>query len=119
MSSGALIVRPTALTIPALMLRASPKGLPIATTPAPGFTREELPSASGRSFDVALLTRSTATSAATSLPRRLTSACDPSLKPTVIELASSTTCSFVTMSPFRSSTKPDPPPSTSREPKGV
>ena len=66
---GAVIVRSwTALTIPAVAVRARPKGLPIATTASPTRTRSESPSGSGVRLRELASTRSTARSVEGSVP---------------------------------------------------
>ena len=105
---GAVIVRLIALTIPAVIVSGRPYGLPSATTLCPGSTPAEVPSESGCSFAAATLTLITAMSVDLSLPMSVAFAVEPSWKRTLIEFAPSTTCSFVTMSPFVSITKPLP-----------
>jgi hypothetical protein len=66
---GAVIVRSwTALTIPAVVVRARPNGLPIATTGSPTRTASEFPSTSGVRLRELASTRSTAMSVEGSLP---------------------------------------------------
>jgi hypothetical protein len=101
-------VRPIALTIPDVMLSASPNGLPIATTSWPGSTFFDVPSVTGCSSPAATPTLMTAMSVEGSEPTSVAFAVVPSTKWTVIDVAPSTTCWFVTMSPFVSTTNPDP-----------
>ena len=106
--SGALICRLSALTIPDVTLSARPNGLPIATTPSPTCTELELPSESGWSSDAGASTFTTARSVDVSFPTSFAEYVLPSQNVTWIDVAPETTCSFVTMSPFESYTKPEP-----------
>ena len=105
---GAVIVRLTALTIPAVIVSGRPNGLPIATTDWPGRTVVELPQASGWSFAAGTSTLITAMSVEASVPTSVAFVVVPSWKCTRIEVAPATTWSFVTMWPAVSTTKPDP-----------
>ncbi len=66
--SGAWMSRPTALTMPAVIVRSSPNGLPIAYTGSPGWTSLDGAKESGCSFDCGASTRTTATSVEGSSP---------------------------------------------------
>src|SRR5690348_8903416 len=48
---GAVIVRPTALTMPAVTVLGSPNGLPMAITLSPTWTAPESPKGNGWSFE--------------------------------------------------------------------
>jgi hypothetical protein len=66
--SGAWMSRPVALTMPAVIVRWSPNGLPIAYTGSPGCVAVEAPNASGCRSECGADTRSTARSLAGSVP---------------------------------------------------
>ena len=61
-----------------------------------------------------MLTLITAMSVESSVPTSVAFAVLPFWKRTLIEVAPSTTCAFVTMSPFVSMTKPEPSAATGR-----
>ncbi len=105
---GALIRRWSALTIPAVAVRSSPNGLPIATTGSPTSTRSESPSWSGFSAPAVASTRSTARSVDASVPTISAATESRFEKLTRIASAPSMTWKFVTMFPALSTTKPDP-----------
>ena len=106
--------------MPVVTVPCSPNGLPMATTPWPTRSPSlESPRLSGCSFDASTSTLITARSEDVSEPTSFASACEPSLKRTVMELAPSTTCALVTMWPSASSTKPDPSPETPWPPPGA
>ncbi len=67
------MVRSSAETIPEVMVRSSPSGLPMATTGSPMCTELSDPSGSGSSDDAGRLSTgwSTATSVAVSMPSTL------------------------------------------------
>jgi hypothetical protein len=108
-----------ALTIPAVIVSGRPYGLPSATTAWPGWTPEESPSVSGWSLEAGTLTLITAMSVDLSLPTSVAVAVEPSMNSTLIELAPSTTCSAVRMSPFESNSKPVPSAFCFCEPPGL
>src|SRR4051812_139328 len=92
-----LISRFRALTIPAVTVSSRPNGLPIATTPSPTSSADESPRASGCSLPEGASTLITARSDEGSAPTSFAVYLLPSLKVTEIELAPSTTWSFVTI----------------------
>ena len=97
---GDVICRCKALTIPLVTVSARPNGLPIATTPSPTASEPESPSASGTSSDEGASTFTTAMSVDASLPTTRALYFAPFQNVTETEEAPSTTCWFVTMSPF-------------------
>jgi hypothetical protein len=97
---GAVIVRPTADTIPAVTVFGRLNGLPIAITLSPTLTLPESANLNGCSQDEGTLTWITATSAPASEPTTVAFALCPLGKLTLIELAPLTTCSSVRMLPF-------------------
>src|SRR2546423_646615 len=91
----------------------------MAITPSPTLALDESPKLSGCSLAPSTpFTRITATSADASCPTMPALALEPSANFTSIELAPSTTCSLVTMSPFLSTTMPEPSPVVSAAPNG-
>ena len=90
----------------------------MATTVWPGSVDDELPSASGCSWDAGTSTWITAVSVDLSLPTRVALAVEPSWNLTLIELAPLTTCSAVMMSPFVLISKPVPSASSFCDPPG-
>src|SRR5215218_1642770 len=107
---GARISRPTPDTIPAVAVRSSPNGWPMATTASPTWTSSEFASGSARSPPACFgSTRTTARSDETSLPRtRASSRLPRSPNFTCVVLAAPTTCALVTMVPSRPTTNPVP-----------
>src|SRR5206468_10651636 len=105
---GACIWRWTALTIPPVSVSSRPNGLPIATTASPTLTLLESPSVSGCRTDCGASTLITARSVDWSLPTTEALYVLPFQNRTETESALSTTCSFVTMCPSESITKPEP-----------
>ena len=65
---GASIERWSALTMPLVAVSASPKGLPIATTPSPTWSLLESPSVSGKTSEDGAETLMTARSVEGSAP---------------------------------------------------
>src|SRR5215471_8423618 len=116
---GAVIVRLTALTMPAVMVSWRLNGLPMATTVWPGWADDELPSVSGCSCDAGTSMWMTAVSVDLSLPTTVAYAVEPSWNVTLIDLAPSTTCSAVMMSPFELISKPVPSASAFCDPPGL
>ena len=94
--------------MPLVIVPSRPNGLPIATTPSPTSTSSESPRRSGSRNDAGASTLITARSVERSVPTSSALRVEPSEKRTVIELEPLTTCSFVTMWPCSSSTKPEP-----------
>ena len=88
---GAVMSRCTALTMPAVAVRSSPKGLPIATTGSPTSTLSEFPSGSGVSAFALTFTRRTARSVDGSVPTSFASTVSRLEKLTVTSSAPSTT----------------------------
>ena len=108
-SFGALIVRPSADTMPLVTVPSSPNGLPMAITGSPGRRFSDAPSSSGCSSASAGSTLSSARSTDGSAPSSRASIGSPSSpKRTRYSLAPSTTWSLVMMWPSSSITKPDP-----------
>ena len=105
---GDVISRFRAETMPDVALRSRPNGLPIATTPSPTCSVDESPSGSGTSAAAGAVTFSSATSVELSNPTTFAGTRSSFEKDTVTAPPLVTTCAFVTTSPCRSSTKPDP-----------
>src|SRR5829696_6615264 len=101
--------RPRPLTIPAVTLIPTFKGLPMAITGSPTPTESESPSVSGSSASRGASTFMTATSVEGSCPTTSASLRTPSANLTEISSAPSTTCWLVTMCPASSTTNPEPP----------
>jgi hypothetical protein len=117
---GDWMSRPVALTIPAVIVRSSPNGLPIAYAASPTVARLESSNVSGCRADAGAFTCTTARSDDGSVPTTVAGYVAPPLKPTRMPLAPATTWSLVTMSsPLRSITKPDPSAFTCCLPGGV
>ena len=90
------MMRPLALTMPAVTVWPRPKGLPMASTHSPTSRFSELPNGTvGRGSG--LLTRSSARSVLGSRPIRVASNSSFDASVTVISSASSTTWLLVTM----------------------
>ena len=89
--SGDWMVRPVALTMPAVSESARPNGLPIANTPWPVCTVDESPSVSGVRVVADGSTLITARSVSASLPTRVAFVVVPFWNLTVIAVAPSTT----------------------------
>ncbi len=108
--SGAWISRPMPDTIPAVAVRSSRNGWPIATAASPTRTRSESASRSGRSTPTLPgSTRSTARSEEGSEPSTSASTRSPSSpKRTWAVSALPTTCALVTIVPSARTTKPVP-----------
>src|SRR3954451_19932475 len=102
------MVRLSALTMPAVSVPWRPNGLPMAARSWPTCTLLELPHVSGCSCEASTLTLITAMSVDSSVPTSVAFTVLPVWQRTLIELSPSTTCAFVTMSPFVSMTKPEP-----------
>ena len=94
------MLRPTALTIPAVVVSGRLNGLPMATTGSPTCASDELAKAIGCSSEAGTFTRITATSVDGSEPRTVAGTLRPSWKLTLTEVAPDTTCSSVRMSPL-------------------
>ena len=105
---GAVSGRCSALTIPAVIERSRPNGLPMATTGSPTWIRSELPSTSGVSARERASIFSTATSLDGSTPTTLAFMLSLFEKLTWTDFVPATTCSFVMMWPALSITKPEP-----------
>jgi hypothetical protein len=101
---GDAMSRPTALTMPAVIVRSSPKGFPIAYVGSPTWSLDESSKVSGRSAACGASTLTTATSVEGSVPTIVAGYEAPFEKPTRIDCAPCTTCSFVAMSPCLSIT---------------
>src|SRR6188472_4493040 len=86
---------------------------------SPTRTLPELANVSGWSVAAGALTRTTAMSVVGSAPTTLAGYVPPPLNPTRMSCAPCTTWSFVTMSPLRSTTKPEPSAPTCSVPPGV
>ena len=84
---GDSISRPTALTIPAVIVRSSPNGLPIAYAASPTPIDPESPNTSGWSADAGAVTRTTAMSLEGSTPTIFAGYEPPPENPTRILLA--------------------------------
>src|SRR3954451_3876643 len=101
--------RPTPLTIPAVTLIPTFKGLPMAITGSPTPTESESPSVRGSSTPGGASTFMTATSVEGSCPTTSAVLRVPSTNLTETSSEPSTTCWLVTMCPARSTTNPEPP----------
>ena len=99
---GALISRLRALTMPAVTVCSSPKGLPIATTVSPTSIEPESASSIGWSSEAGASTSSTARSVDGSVPTTVASYVFPFQKVTWAVSAPSTTCWFVSTWPASS-----------------
>jgi hypothetical protein len=116
-SYGPPMLRPFALTIPAVTVLSSPNGFPIASTQSPTSSWSELPSSTtARSFFDSM--RSTARSVFGSRPTTVAGSSRPSLSATVISFAFSTTWLLVSTRPSFRMMKPDPVPSRRDSPRG-
>jgi len=93
---GAVRGRASALTIPAVTVRSSPKGFPVATTGSPTESRSESPRMSGVSARDGVSSWSTARSVAGSAPTSRAFTRSRLEKLTVIVSAPSTTWRLVT-----------------------
>src|SRR2546423_4842687 len=94
--------------IPLVTVSWRPNGLLIAITPSPTWTLDESPSVSGCRTDDGTSIRTTARSVELSEPTRCALYDFPFQSLTVIDVAPSTTCWFVMMSPRLSKTNPEP-----------
>ena len=94
--------------MPEVIVSGRPNGLPMATTSCPGCTCDESPNVSGCRSDAGTSTLITAMSDPSSAPTSVAFTVLPLLNWTEYEVPPSTTCAFVTMSPFVSTTKPEP-----------
>ena len=105
---GASIWRATAETMPDVIVRSRPNGLPIATTGSPTSTEVDVPSASGRRASADSVTFSSAVSVESSLPTTVAWTRSSFEKDTNTGPAPSTTWALVRMWPSLSITKPEP-----------
>src|SRR5581483_1379256 len=117
LSYGPPMTRPLALTMPAVTVLLSPKGLPIAMTQSPTCKASESPrGATGRSPLVSIF--NTAKSVLGSRPSTLAGYSRLSERVTVISLAASTTWLLVKMTPSLRMIKPEPDPRRLKPPGG-
>ena len=86
--------------MPLVTVSSSPKGLPIATTPSPTPTASESPSTSGVRSELGAFKWTTARSVEVSVPTTVPLYDAPFENVTEIDVAPSTTCSFVITLPL-------------------
>ncbi len=100
--------RPSAETMPAVTLPASPSGLPSATTSCPTRSRAASPSSTGGGTSPRAC--STARSDSGSRPTTSARTCDPSVKVATATSAPATTCADVSRKPSAVTTLAEPAP---------
>ena len=105
---GAVVLRFSPETMPAVNEPARPNGAPIASAVSPTCRVSEFPMARGWSWSADTETLTTARSALWSTPFTCPVAVCPSLNVTWICVAPDTTWAFVRMSPCLSTTIPEP-----------